>query len=224
MISTGPASIRQLPAAAADELLKITTGFLDSSAQGQGAAATEGRPHHWGLVGRPGTKAWIVTTSESETGLLLAINKWIGRAARGIGIPLNWTSVQVSCGSPFDWHGWASCPSYAACLIACPDHDTEIQLGQGTGETTHEVGQLVRGAVTLMDPGLATKILSGTRVPLVVVAFQHPERSSLNKASSNRLKALGFNLDVAAAWIAPAACGIVGHRRFRSGLHLRRLG
>ena len=133
----------------------------------------------------------------------MMVHKWVGRAARACGRPLNWTSLQISFGTVSEWKGCREYPSYALWLVCGLEGPAVLSIRASQGILDSPLEGQGPGEALMWSPMLDAAISLSRRCRISVVAFQHGARDVLTKASLNRLKAVGFSIDAPAAWVAP---------------------
>ena len=143
--------------------------------------------------------------------------------------------AQVSIGSTSKWTGRPEYPSYALWLICGLEERAVLGIRSGTHVVDYPVVGRGSGAALMWSPKLDACIAPARRCWVSVIAYQHQARGQLTKASLNRLKAMGFSIDLPAAWLPPRRIPLaiddalkggvlyIGHAAPESGLKAKEL-
>ena len=108
--------------------------------------------------------------------------------------------MKVSLGTTSSWAARPDCPSYALWLVCGLEKPAVLNIGAGTTLMNYPVEERGPGAALMWSPQLGAEFSPAQRCWISVVAYQHPARDRLTKASLNGLKALGFSAGLQPRW------------------------
>ena len=134
-----------------------------------------------GPLGKWSRRVQAEFSGSGGTHFLMMVNKWIGRAARTCGMPLNWTTVQVSFGCTSAWVGRSELPSYALWLVFGVEGQASLSIGSQDGPEEYRIDGEGSGSALMWSPRLNAIFRPACRCQFSVVAYQHGSRGHLLK-------------------------------------------